>query len=348
METKREWPSRDAFAEKLKHTRQRNLILRVPGIMAKAPKAFRLTPLYLSGDAGTGKGYAALSIAKALGWRMIKALPSQVEGILAKEFSLAKQAVPTVLFVDESHAKEEGKGDTLFLKLTDTSDSPVYEGGEGENVWAFDQRIHLLILASNRGEPNPALVGEKGRMAEIAMLPFAGEDLKWFISLNMERVARECDVTFSPTVAPFILSMTSGIARNVEDLTNAIGEVYHGKTVTGEMIRQVAMQLVGPDKKPLLCPFGMNGKIVSLMQELAERGVLRENALKGKLGESSRVFASVKRALTSANLMEACSKGFCITKEGIALLEKIDSVLCEEIKEPAPPKPKVKKGGKAK
>ncbi len=345
-ETKAEskaWPNRQDFADRLTHTRQPNVLLRVPGVLSSIPRVQRITPLYLSGDAGTGKGYTARAIAKALGFRLIETLPSQLESTMAENFSISKRNPPTLLFIDESHAKEEGKGDTLLLKLTDTSDSPVYEGGDGENLWAYDQRENLLIMASNRGEPNPALVGEKGRMAEIAMLPFKGEDLAWFIAENMRRVEHECNVTFTSTVAPFLVSMTSGIARNVEDLVNAIGQVYADTAITAEMVRTVAMQLCGPDGKPLLCPLGMSGRLVGMLQFLAEKGVLRENALKGKLGEESGVFATIKRQLTSQDLMEACSGGFRLTRQGFALVERIDDTLCNPIPEPTVPVPVVVK-----
>lgn len=324
------WPTRKEFAERLAVTRQRNAILQVPGYLVAAETTSRVQPLFLGGDSGAGKGFMAETIASALGWPLVELKVKSLEKDLADSCRLNTPSVRKVFFLDES-AEGEGENDAFLLSLLDTSARKyVTEGGDKEKAWLYNQAEHLFIMASNRGEPNPALVGPEGRFAEITLLPFRGADLAWFIQRSIAKFAPEYRVTFKADCLSILTWLTSGLARNVEGIIAKMGALYAGDTIDGSMIREGARLIVDKKGAPLCCPAGRHPGQIAVLTAIASGEAYRQNVIIAASGFGQRPAEYRKRVhspLIADGLMTACNGGFCITKAGCALLMEIDRVM---------------------
>lgn len=344
------WPSRQEFADRLKGTRQKNLVVQVPGHLSAIPRTGRIQPLFLGGDSGTGKGNAAYAIADALGWRLVETDSADLEKVLAVECALNRMSEPKVFFLDES-AECEGSHDALLLKMLDTNPhSAPYGDGKDEKAWEYNQATNLFIMASNRGENNPALVGPEGRFTEIVMLPFSGEDLTWWLNQCILKFGREYQVNFSPDSLPLLTWLTSGIARNVENIVKGYASVYAGDTITPAMIRNAIHQVKDENGKPACAPAGRYVGMISALQYLADGQARRQIEIIAGSGHAQKrttFLRKVHAPLLSEGFMVPCQHGFCITRKGIDLLVEIDSTLAEpEAIEPVKPIAKGKGGRK--
>lgn len=336
------WPTRQEFAARLKDTRQANAIRIIPGFLTAIPSTKRIQPFFLGGDAGTGKGKLAETVAAALGWKLVSMRPSTFHKTIEAECRLNAAPESKVFFLDES-AEGEGSCDADLLEMLNTSDyANPFRGGKEENAWEYNQGQHLFLMASNKGEPNPALVGPSGRMVPVAMLPFTGQDLAWFLDKTITECKAEFAVTFEKEALPLLLWLTSGIARNVQNVVRGFASAYAGGSITCDDIRALALELQDEKGRLLCAPAGREASMIAVLQYLAPiGGAVRENQLIGAtMAQQSKVYrARIKPALLSQGLMSANVNGFAITRAGQALLKEIDDTLS-----PLPPAPMVKPG----
>ncbi len=164
----------------------------------KAGTLNRAPMLLLDGNAGGGKTFLATAITTDLGAEMVSIPESlaEFETLLEKHCALETSGIRT-WFCDESHGMADNLK-RLLLKLADTDGNPEISGENEKAPWHWFRSRNVVILATNYGFNDPALLR---RSIRVTCNPLAKPVLQRIAVGVHDSLARQLGVSLPPTAS---------------------------------------------------------------------------------------------------------------------------------------------------
>ena len=320
--------------DRLKGLFQPAMMNEVPGAIRAISERIvsRIQPWFFTGPAGCGKTHAAERTADLLDANFIEVRANDI-GAIEKiaEKVCALTADPNqinVWFLDEWHNCTEAVRN-FFLKACNTSRNPL-EGGKEETAWAWNQGRNLVIFATNRGDADPAFVGEVGRCLEILFQPVPEKHVRKVFAFLLAKLAPQYGkVQFTVTAMEAMLRFTGRKPRAIENALLSLLSMAYGKGA--EIVSHLCVLKWAKVKKRGLHGLGTNA--LHVLKTMALYGATGEQLgriqCKCGMAESGKAFKQAMNDLKTLGYvtLTAASKLQVITLDGIEALRARDRVL---------------------
>lgn len=311
-----------------------------PAMLNEAPGALRaiadgtvkrIQPWFFTGPAGCGKTHAAEKTAALVDGNFIEVRANDI-GAIEKiaEKACALTADPNqinIWFLDEWHNCTEAVRN-FFLKACNTSQNPL-EGGKEETAWVWNQSRNLVIFATNRGDADPAFVGEVGRCLEILFQPVPEKHVRKVFAFLLAKLAPQYGAPrFSVTAMEALLKFTGRKPRAIENALLSILAMAYGNGAN--YVSHLCVLQWAKRKGRGLNGLGTNG--LHVLKTLALYGAtgeqLKRLQCKAGMAQAKKSFDSAMdelKTLGFATLSRAALQ--VITIDGIEALRMRDRVL---------------------
>jgi Holliday junction resolvasome RuvABC ATP-dependent DNA helicase subunit len=221
---------------------------------------------------------------------------------------------PVVLFLDEAHALPENVVQTL-LKATERSDCILEcQDESGQAIKMDTGNVAWFIATTDLGELFDAFVT---RFARITLFPYTMEEVAQIVKLNNPQ--------WSMDVCRLVAKFSGRVPREA---------LAFGKEMTSEKRvhpslpwEDVAAQVADDNN---IDEYGMSLQRLTILTALGQRGVIARGRICDMIGvKEEELLKFIMPTLTMTTedqpaLVQVTGRGYCITRAGMAELDKRD------------------------